>query len=105
MYGRATFERDVLTILLLDFAVVLGHDRYDHKLSNDVPLVSVSSFCEELWFRQSSSSCKKTKIFDFCDLICWKVFRSCFLETQEHPGKFALSCPGICRVLACPGKS
>ena len=48
---------------------------------------------------------KKTKIFDFCDLICWKVFRSCFLETQEHPGKFALSCPGICRVLACPGKS
>ena len=55
MCGGATFDRDMLAILLLEFAVGLGHDRYDHKLSNDVPLVSVSAFCEELWFRQSSS--------------------------------------------------
>ena len=55
MCGRATFDRDVLAILLLEFAVELGHDRSDHKLSNDVPLVSASSFCGELWVRQSSS--------------------------------------------------
>ena len=42
MSGRATFDRDVLEIFLLESAVELGHDRYDHKLSNDVPLMSVS---------------------------------------------------------------
>ena len=55
MCGRPTFDRDVLTILLMESAVELGHDRYDPKLSNDAPLVSVSSFCEELCSRQSLS--------------------------------------------------
>ena len=47
--------RDVLAIPVKEWAVELGHDRYDHKLSNDVSLMSVASFCEELCFRQSSS--------------------------------------------------
>ena len=55
MYGRATFERNVLAILLLESAVALGYDWHDHELSNDPPPVSVSSFCEELWIRKSSS--------------------------------------------------
>ena len=55
MSGRAAFDRDVLAILLLERAVALTKVKYDYKLSFRVCAMSVTSFCEELWIRQSSS--------------------------------------------------
>ena len=49
------FDRCQLGILLLECAVALTNYRYDHKLSIRVRAMSVASFCEELWIRQSSS--------------------------------------------------
>ena len=55
MYDRGTFDRAQLEIALWGRAVELSEFRYDHKLSNGASLVSVASFCEELWIRRSSS--------------------------------------------------
>ena len=55
MWGRGTFDRAQLVIALWGRAVELSEFRYDHKLSNGASLVSVASFCEELWIRRSSS--------------------------------------------------
>ena len=54
MYDLDPFDQDVLTIALWEGAVELSEFRYGHKLSNDVPPMSVASFSEELWIRKSS---------------------------------------------------
>ena len=55
MYDRDPFDRAQLAIALQGRVVEFSEFRYDHKLSNGASLVSVASFCEELWIRRSSS--------------------------------------------------
>ena len=68
MYDLAFFDRAQLAIALSELADELSEFRYDHKLSNGASLVSVASFCEELWIRKSSSY--DSRFYENREIIC-----------------------------------
>ena len=55
MYDLDPFDRDVLSLSLLVFALALSEVAYGYTLSFYMGSVSEASFGEELWIRRSSS--------------------------------------------------